>query len=66
MPPADLATYQKVRASRNYGSFDAWVRKMRPADRLILVDPDGEPQIPQLTWRRVGARLWSGRKTTLP
>jgi hypothetical protein len=61
MPPDDLATFRRVLAARTPASFAPWVRKMTPADRLVLQSTEGRPQIPELEWAQVSQTLWSGR-----
>jgi hypothetical protein len=61
MPPDDLRTFRSVLAARTPGNFAPWVRKMTPADRLILQSIQGRPQIPELVWTQVSATVWSGR-----
>lgn len=61
MPPDDLKTFRSVIAARTPGNFAPWVRKMKPADRLILQSLRGQPQIPGLVWTQVSPSVWSGR-----
>jgi hypothetical protein len=61
MPPDDLATFRRILTARTPGSFEPWVRKMRPPDRLILQSTQGRPQIEGLEWTQVSATIWSGR-----
>jgi hypothetical protein len=61
MPPDDLATFRRILAARTPASFAPWVRKMKPADRLVLQSTEGRPQIPELEWAQVSQTLWSGR-----
>ena len=62
MLPDDLATFRRVLAARTPASFEPWVRKMGPADRLILRSLEGKPLIPDLEWTQVSQSVWSGRK----
>lgn len=62
MPPEDLEVYRSIRF---YGQgaeylFDPWVRKMTPADRLIL-RRSVEPGIEGLEWKKVAYQTWAGR-----
>jgi hypothetical protein len=66
MPPEDLATFRNVLAARTPDNFAPWVRKMTPADRLIIQSTEGQPQIPGLAWTRVSATVWSGRRPPGP
>lgn len=63
MPPEDLAIYRNIRW--NYGAYQAfepWVRKMKPADRLILHRPSPQaPDIPGLEWHYAASETWIGR-----
>jgi len=63
MPAEDLAVFRKIQW--NYGayqSFEPWVRKMAPEDRLILRRPSGEePKIPGLEWHYAASDIWIGR-----
>jgi len=61
MPPEDLATFRRLLAVRTPASFEPWVRKMRPQDRLIIQSTQGEPRIEGLVWTQVSATVWSGR-----
>jgi hypothetical protein len=66
MPPADLAVYRAAVATRTIEAFEPWVRKMGPADRLVLHDELGTPPIAALEWHSVGYGLWSGRVRVAP
>jgi hypothetical protein len=63
MPEDNLRVYADIMATRcSYASFAPWVRKMTPADRLVLTKhPPRTPAIPQLEWRCFGADLCIGR-----
>jgi hypothetical protein len=61
MPADDLATFRRVLAARTSESFAPWIRKMRPADRLVLRSTEGRPPIPELEWAQVSQTVWSGR-----
>jgi hypothetical protein len=61
MPPEDLATLRQVLAARTGPRFEPWVRKMQPADRLILRSLEGTPPIPGLEWAPIGQGVWVGR-----
>jgi hypothetical protein len=61
MPLDDLAIYRKIQW--NYGSdpsFEPWVKKMRPEDRLILRRP-AKPLIKELEWASTASGIWIGR-----
>lgn len=63
MPPEDLAVLRNI--WWNYGaykSFEPWVKKMRPQDRLILMRTSGEePKIKGLEWHYAATNIWIGR-----
>lgn len=63
MPPDELAILRRIQW--NYGAYQAfepWVKKMNPADRLILRRPYNEkPNIPGLEWRYAASGIWIGR-----
>jgi hypothetical protein len=61
MPPDDLQTFRSVVRERTPAHFAPWVRKMNPADRLILQSLQGQPPIPGLVWTQVSPSVWSGR-----
>ncbi len=61
MPKDDLATFRRVLAARTPASFEPWVLKMQPADRLIIKSTEGQPRIPGLEWMQVSQTVWSGR-----
>jgi hypothetical protein len=63
MLPDDLATFRRALAARTPASFEPWVRKMGPADRLVIKSTEGQPQIPGLEWTQVSQTVWSGRTT---
>jgi hypothetical protein len=63
MRPDDLEIYRKIQW--NYGaaqSFEPWVRKMRPEDRLVLRRlSDNRPPIDGLEWYYAATNTWIGR-----
>jgi hypothetical protein len=63
MPKEDFDVYHKV--LWNYGdsrAYAPWVRKMTPADRLVIRGGrDSPPGIPQLEWNYGVRDLWIGR-----
>jgi hypothetical protein len=63
MPAEDFEVYHKV--LWNFGdakAYDAWVKKMRPADRLVIRGGRGSPPgIPQLEWNYGVSGIWVGR-----
>ena len=63
MPPEDLKTYREIQRNfRTYKSFEPWVKKMRPEDRLILSgNEDCKPKIPEFEWKYTALGTWVGR-----
>jgi hypothetical protein len=63
MPADDLLTYQQILL--NYTNPDAyrpWIKKMRPADRLVLNSrSDPSTFLPALEWKHGAGLLWLGR-----
>jgi hypothetical protein len=63
MMPDDLAIFRKIQW--NYGTYEAygpWVKKMKPADRLVLRRLVSEaPNIPGLEWHYAATGTWVGR-----
>jgi hypothetical protein len=63
MSDEDFQVYHKI--VWNFGDAKAyapWVKKMRPADRLVIRDERGSPpQIPQLEWNYGVSGIWIGR-----
>ena len=63
MPAEDFATYQKI--IWNYGDargYEPWVKKMKPADRLVIRGGKGErPNLPELEWNYGVSGTWIGR-----
>jgi hypothetical protein len=60
MPPDDLKIYRAIH--RNKGadeSYEPWIKKMRPEDRLT-VNRTFQPNLPSLEWKRSGD-VWIGR-----
>ena len=61
MPPEDLAILRKIQW--NYGAietYEPWVKKMRPEDRLIL-RRHSMPAIKELEWNLAVTGTWIGR-----
>jgi hypothetical protein len=63
MPRDDFNVYHKI--LWNYGAIKAyapWVKKIRPADRLVIRGDSGSnPGIPQLEWNYGVSGIWIGR-----
>lgn len=63
MPQEDLDVFIDIQSS--YGvprAFSPWVKKMKPADRLIITPDSGDGrQISELEWHYLGSGFWSGR-----
>lgn len=65
MPSDDLKIFRNIQWNKEaLESFDPWIAKMRPQDRLWLEQPIGaqEPSIKSLEWTRLTSYIWSGRK----
>ncbi|HEY3864261.1 MAG TPA: hypothetical protein VGO59_20510 [Verrucomicrobiae bacterium] len=61
MPPDDLKIYRGVHlAQGSPESYEPWVKKMRPIDRLA-VGRNGPPNIPELEWKEGAKDVWIGR-----
>jgi hypothetical protein len=65
MRPDDLATLRKIQWNHGaaFEAYEPWVKKMRPADRMILQAPGtgGPPGIPELEWNYAVSGMWIGR-----
>jgi hypothetical protein len=64
MPPEDLNIYRNIQ--RNFGSYKSyqpWVKKMQPGDRLAIRSAaSSAPDIPGLEWHYTAREIWLGRK----
>ena len=62
MPPEDLAIYKNIKLRSDMASFEPWIRKLRPEDRLVVLNPSGEtPKLKELEWYNPGNNVWIGR-----
>jgi hypothetical protein len=63
MPNEDFQVYQNILWNFcDAKSFEPWVKKMRPADRLVVHGSNGSPPgIPQLEWKYGISGIWIGR-----
>jgi hypothetical protein len=66
MPPEDLAVVHKVQWNHGeLGAYEPWVKKMTPADRLILtpmwMSSHSVDQLTELEWHRAANDWWIGR-----
>ena len=63
MPAEDFETYHKILWNNgDPTAYAPWVRKMKPADRLVIRSGRGNPpMIPQLEWNYGVTGLWIGR-----
>ena len=63
MTPENLAVLRK--AQWNLGdsrAYEPWVKKMRPADRMIIhARNGGQPNLPELEWYYAATEIWIGR-----
>ncbi len=69
MPPDDLATLREIEWTHGaaFAAYEPWVKKMRPADRMILRAAGGSPpDIPELEWHYAATGLWIGRLPQTP
>ncbi|MGA0332433.1 MAG: hypothetical protein ACO3N7_00390 [Kiritimatiellia bacterium] len=69
MPAEDLETYRTIQfyGHRDDDLYFPWVRKMTPADRLVLQRSKGNPpRIPELHWDYIAYNVWSGRVPEIP
>jgi hypothetical protein len=61
MPPDDLKIYREIHRSQGSAeSYQPWIRKMRPEDRLA-VGRGAQPNLPGLEWKEGAAGVWIGR-----
>ena len=68
MPEDDLETLRNIQWNRGaWKSFAPWVEKMKPEDRIWVVQSVGaaKPEIPELEWMRLTSSIWSGRLKAL-
>jgi len=63
MPKEDFDVYQKVLWNFNDSkAYEPWVKKMTPADRLVIRGGRGSPPgIPELEWNYGVSGIWIGR-----
>jgi hypothetical protein len=65
MRPDDLEVLRKIQWNRGTAAeaYEPWVRKMLPADRMIIraSGAGGPPEIPELQWHYAASGLWIGR-----
>ena len=63
MPKEDFDVYQKVMwNSGDAKAYEPWIKKMPPADRLVIRGGRGSPpNIPQLEWNYGVSGIWIGR-----
>ena len=63
LPKDNWDTFMKIQW--NDGALEAfapWVKKMRPIDRLVLIQSKGlYPNIPELEWYYAAKSTWIGR-----
>ena len=61
MPPEDLKIFRRIQWNLEaYKSYEPWIDKMTPADRLAIRSP-AQPGLPQLEWSNVVSDVWIGR-----
>ena len=63
MPPEDLKIYRNIQRNfGHYSTYEPWVKKMKPEDRLIVNHtPDKAPKIEGLDWHLTTGNVWIGR-----
>jgi hypothetical protein len=68
MPKEDFEVYHNVLWNLGEAkAYDPWVKKMKPADRLMIRGGSGaSPGIPQLEWKYSGVGIWLGRTPRTP
>jgi len=68
MPQRDLEIYREIRRSHGATeSYEPWVRRMRPQDRLLIrFGSNAPPPVPGLEWHLVEFSIWSGRLPRTP
>lgn len=64
MPSEDLSVYVRARRLRTADVLDPWIRRMGPADRVVVEHSMGglPPPFGRLQWARVSGDFWSGRR----
>ncbi len=60
MPKEDLEILRKIQWNSFAGPYDAWIKKMRPEDRLIFLQ-GSDPRIDGLDWYHAARNTWIGR-----
>lgn len=61
MPPEDLKIFRRIQWNfEAYKSYEPWIEKMTPADRLAIRSPN-QPALAQLEWSNVVLDVWIGR-----
>jgi hypothetical protein len=61
MPPDDLKIYRGIHlAEGSPDSYQPWIKKMRPEDRVAISRPD-QPELPALEWKQAAHGVWIGR-----
>jgi len=60
MPEDDFATLRNIQKDASPEAYVPWVKKMQPADRMILL-ANSQPDIPGLEWHHAVADTWIGR-----
>ena len=61
MPDEDLKIMRRIVWNQEaYESYQPWIQKMRPEDRLAIYS-NTRPSLPQLEWLNAGQYIWIGR-----
>ena len=68
MPAEDFKTYYRILWNDGDAkAYEPWVKKMKPADRLVIHGNSGQrPNIPQLEWDYGVTGIWIGRTPRPP
>jgi hypothetical protein len=61
MPEEDLKILRSIQLSHGaFKTYEPWIKKMRPADRLVIYSPS-QPDLPRLEWHHAVGDIWFGR-----
>jgi hypothetical protein len=63
MTEEDRATFNHIRWNiGDYRAYKPWIDRMRPEDRLVILDmPGSRPNLPALEWHYAATGTWVGR-----
>jgi hypothetical protein len=61
MRPDDREIFRNIQRSHYaFQAYEPWVKKMRPADRMMIL-AGGQPNIPELDWANAMGNIWIGK-----